>query len=291
MLPDGSTAAGPLPRLAGWQDRTPPRMAERVLPSRRGDAYRVAVSWPAAAPPTAGWPLACLLGDEHFDLATALLRHHAGAKRRPPAEPGLLVAVGYPGANRRAYDYTPPPRTSPAADAPAGGADNFLDFLIEELLPDLRERFPVDGRRTALAGHSLGGLCVLYALMTRPGAFNTYLASSPSVWWDDGYLACAAERRLAPEGAAGWSPARVLISVGEYEQGLGPADLALSTAEQERITGHRGDRRMIDGNRALASRLGQVPELDVTFELIAGEGHASVVPRALDLALRLAFAP
>ncbi|MCK9509956.1 MAG: alpha/beta hydrolase-fold protein [Pigmentiphaga sp.] len=262
-----------------------------MLHSRGGDAYRVAVSWPAAAPPAAGWPLACLLGDEHFELATALLRHHAGTKRRPPAEPGILVAVGYPGANRRAYDYTPAPQTQSAGDAPAGGADALLDFLIEDLLPGLRGQFPIAPRRTALAGHSLGGLCVLYALLTRPGAFGTYLASSPSVWWDDGYLARAAERHLPREAATGLPPARVLISVGEYEQRLGPADLALSVTEQERLTRHRGGRRMIDGNRDLATRLGQVRGLDVGFELIPGEGHASVVPRALDLGLRLAFAP
>jgi len=234
--------------------------------------------------------MTCLLGDEHFDLAVALLHHHAGAKRRAPVEPGIVVAVGYPGTNRRTYDYTPSPQV-PAEGAPAGGADEFLDFLLDELLPALRDPFPVDASRTSLAGHSLGGLCVLHALLTRPGTFKNYLASSPSVWWDDGYLARATERRLSGEPALPWPPARVLISVGQYEQMLAPADLQLPAAEQERIAGHRGGRRMIDGNRELAERLGSMPGLDVRFELIANEGHASVVPRALDLGLRLAFAP
>lgn len=291
IFADGSAAAAPLARPAGWRDRVPPQLAECVLVSRRDATYRVAVSWPSATPPAGGWPLACLLGDEHFDLATALLRHHTGTRRRPPAEPGILVAVGYPGANRRAYDYTPPPRLPAASEAPAGGADDFLDFLIDELLTELRARFPIDDGRLALAGHSLGGLCVLHALLTRPGIFSTFLASSPSIWWDDGYLARAAERHLPLEATAGRPTTRVLISVGQYEQMLAPVDLALPAAEQERIAQHRGGRRMIDGNRELAGRLAQASRLDVRFVLIPGEGHASVVPRALDLGLRLAFAP
>jgi uncharacterized protein len=66
----------------------------------------------------------------------------------------------------------------------SGGAGKFLDFFEKELIPY------VDGAyRTApyriFAGHSLGGLFALDALVERTGLFNATIAASPSLSWDD----------------------------------------------------------------------------------------------------------
>jgi len=65
-----------------------------------------------------------------------------------------------------------------------GGADKFLDFIQKELAPEVEKRYRTEPYRI-LAGHSLGGLFTVHALVARPDLFNAYIASSPSLWWDD----------------------------------------------------------------------------------------------------------
>jgi predicted alpha/beta superfamily hydrolase len=66
----------------------------------------------------------------------------------------------------------------------SGGADKFLDFIQTELVPEIDKRFATCPYRI-LVGHSLGGLFAIHTMLTRPGLFNAYIASSPSLWWDD----------------------------------------------------------------------------------------------------------
>lgn len=44
---------------------------------------------------------------------------------------------------------------------------------------------PIDPDRQSLFGHSFGGLFVLYSLFTRPSAFTTWIAASPSIYWEN----------------------------------------------------------------------------------------------------------
>jgi uncharacterized protein len=88
----------------------------------------------------------------------------------------------------RTRDLTPTtPVQKGATGAPqnptAGGADNFLKFLETELIPDIEKRYRVRPYRS-LAGHSLGGLFAMHAMLTRPQLFNSYVAVSPSLQWD-----------------------------------------------------------------------------------------------------------
>jgi uncharacterized protein len=66
----------------------------------------------------------------------------------------------------------------------SGGADRFLDFIQNELVPEIEKRYPTQSFRI-FAGHSLGGLLAIHALITRPNLFNAYIAVSPSLQWDD----------------------------------------------------------------------------------------------------------
>jgi predicted alpha/beta superfamily hydrolase len=66
----------------------------------------------------------------------------------------------------------------------SGGADRFLDFIQSELIPEIGKRYATQPYRI-LVGHSLGGLFAIHALSARPELFNAYIASSPSLWWDD----------------------------------------------------------------------------------------------------------
>jgi uncharacterized protein len=66
----------------------------------------------------------------------------------------------------------------------SGGGDRFLDFIQNELMPEIEK-----GYRTApyriFAGHSLGGLMAIHILTSRPDMFQAYIAVSPSLWWDN----------------------------------------------------------------------------------------------------------
>jgi predicted alpha/beta superfamily hydrolase len=96
-----------------------------------------------------------------------------------------MIVVGIPNTDR-ARDLTPVKATGPgAAQFPTGGgADNFLKFIETELIPEIEKTYRVQPYRV-LAGHSLGGLFAIHALISRPELFNAYIAVSPSLQWSD----------------------------------------------------------------------------------------------------------
>lgn len=282
-----STTASPPPDPAhldavGWHAVDPGAVARTLDDAAGGGAYRVSVRWPREPAPAAGWPLVLLLDDDFGDLAWTLWRHHAQGRRGPTIRDGVLVSVGYPGPSRREQDYVPA-----LAPGDTGRAGPFLAFLRTQVLPAVAAAWPVDPAQVTLAGHSLGGLFVVDALLREPQAFAHWVAISPSVWWGGGHLARLAAARA---GRALPRPATTLIFVGEHEQALAPDEAGLPLAERERIAARRAERRMVDGARELAGLLGQMPSLDVSFVCLAGEGHRSLVPRALELALRSLYA-
>jgi predicted alpha/beta superfamily hydrolase len=78
----------------------------------------------------------------------------------------------------------------------SGGADNFLRFIKEELIPYVNKTYPSNGDNT-LWGHSLGGMFATYAMLKEPATFKSYIAVDPSVWWDKNYVARMAADRLS----------------------------------------------------------------------------------------------
>lgn len=66
----------------------------------------------------------------------------------------------------------------------SGGGDKFLKFIETELIPDIEKRYRVVPYRI-LAGHSLGGLFAVHAMLSRPESFNAYIAVSPALQWDN----------------------------------------------------------------------------------------------------------
>ena len=66
----------------------------------------------------------------------------------------------------------------------SGGADNFLKFFETELIPEIEKTYRVQPYRI-FAGHSLGGLFAIHAMVTKPGLFNSYVAVSPSLQWEN----------------------------------------------------------------------------------------------------------
>ena len=70
----------------------------------------------------------------------------------------------------------------------SGGADNFLAFIRDELIPFIESNYRVSSTDRALHGTSSGGLFTLYALFKHPELFQRYFAGSPSIQWDETHM-------------------------------------------------------------------------------------------------------
>jgi predicted alpha/beta superfamily hydrolase len=263
-----------------------------------GRDYRVLVAWPREEPPAAGFPIIYAL-DANASFATIVeairMRSH-----RPDATgvwPAIVAGVAYPGAGpyervRRTYDYTQPGAAEPdggdgRAAVAVGGGPRFLEFLRSDVTAIASRVGPVDLTRRTIIGHSLAGYFVLQTLVSAPSSFETYVAISPSIWWDRQGLFAAAKALRSRRSAAS-TRVKVMITVGEYEQKLAPwqADKPPIDTVEER----RRDRRMVDHAREMASELTLLPNVLVSFAELAGQDHASVVPPSIGEAVRLAFA-
>lgn len=122
-------------------------------------------------------------GDAHINHTASTIEFLARNGRMSE-----LIVVGITNTDRT-RDLTPTkPAAKGATGAPqfptAGGADNFLKFIETELIPDIEKRYRVRPYRI-LAGHSLGGLFAVHAMVARPEVFNSYVAVSPSMQWDN----------------------------------------------------------------------------------------------------------
>jgi predicted alpha/beta superfamily hydrolase len=101
-----------------------------------------------------------------------------------------MLVVGIENTDRQ-RDLTPPitnTRTSDRPEGKVGGAERFLSFIAEELLPFIDRSYRTRPTRI-LIGHSFGGLFASYALLKRPELFKAYISVSPSLWWDNQALA------------------------------------------------------------------------------------------------------
>lgn len=97
----------------------------------------------------------------------------------------------------------------------SGGADDFLAFLCDNLIPFIDATYRTVPDDRALGGHSLEALLVLYTALTAPEMFNRYHASSPWFHWAD-FAILDVERKTA-EGRDDL-PISLYVSVGELER-------------------------------------------------------------------------
>ena len=131
------------------------------------------------------------------------------------AREGRMPEVIIVGINNtdRTRDLTPTKveRTPQGFATPtSGGADRFLDFIANEVIPHVEKNYRTQPYRV-FAGHSFGGLLAMHTFFTRPALFNSVIAVSPSLLWDERYV-----WRRANEWAksAPTKPATLVMSVG-----------------------------------------------------------------------------
>lgn len=251
--------------------------------------YRVFVSIPAKPAPAAGYSVLYVM-DGNAMFLTALESVRA-LERRPDVPKDLatvVVGIGYPeGVDtsvERTLDLTPPGSGSPRIQAASGGADAFLAFIEQDLKPKVASLAKTDPTRQGIFGHSFGGLFVLHALATKPAAFQSYMAASPSVWFDP-----PIRDKLGAAKPASDALPRLLVTAGEFEQTPSPSMRVQPNAE--RMMAVLAERRQVDNARGIAEHAGKTHGMETRFIEIMGEDHGSVIPSAISRSVYFMLAP
>lgn len=230
-----------------------------------GTEYRIQILAPAPDKADASEQTPAMLfmdGDDQFRFAVEAYQAARAAGEVPAL---VLVGVGYgasytkPG-NKRARDYTP--TRAAEMEQESGRADAFLAFLTDTLWPELARRCPLREDVRGIGGHSLGSLLALHALFQRQPFFQRFLASAPSIWWDDQALLGAVTRR---QQQGGHLDARVFLSVGAKDSRSMTGDLDL-----------------------LEKQLAEKPlaGLEIVSQRFAGRDHFNVIPDAFRAGLK-----
>lgn len=204
--------------------------------SGQDNPYRLFVSVPEGDAPKEGFPVVYLMDGNAFFSAAVTASKALMHPRFEHKQAAIIIGLGYPiegthDIERRWFDLTPPTAQAPALPKKHmeffktikfGGAEQTLSLLVDQIRPWLAAQYPINPAQQILFGHSLGGLFTLYALHTRPDAFQGYGAISPSLWWNEGYL----KPMLESQDPTPRKDKQLLMIMGAEEQ-----DYMLSDAE------------------------------------------------------------
>ena len=124
------------------------------------------------------FPVLYLLdGDAHFAALQTVIQLLSNNGNTALSQM-IIVAISN---TNRTRDLTP---SADPEQAGSGGAEQFTAFLEKELLPYIDSKYPTAPYRI-FSGHSLGGLLVVNTLLHHPRLFNAYIASDPTIFWNN----------------------------------------------------------------------------------------------------------
>ena len=128
------------------------------------------------------YPLLIVLdGNVHFKPITGMVNYMSSGYNGNTRIPEMIV-IAVQNVNRR-RDFTPD-KTITKRENDSGGGEKFLNFLENELIPELDREYRTEPYRI-LFGHSLGGLLATHAYMKENTLFNSFIAVDPSFGtWD-----------------------------------------------------------------------------------------------------------
>ena len=118
-----------------------------------------------------------------------------------------MIIVGISNRRQRTRDLTTSKisrRRGISFNQESGGAENFTQFIRDELIPYIESKYPATPYRT-LIGHSYAGLFTINTLIHHTDLFDNYLAIDPSLDWDHQKLLKEAKKVLAKKKFTGKS--------------------------------------------------------------------------------------
>lgn len=162
------------------------------------DTFMISIALPENYDKTQEYPV-IFITDARFAFGTAVeaSRAHAIDGTIPPV---ILVGIGYPGNQEfgrimqlRSRDFSTVSDPQVPGGWPAwadeidwGGADAFLEFIKEDLIPFIEQNYKANKDRTYM-GWSGGGQFGAYVLFNNPDLFKRYLlVSAPFDWFHNG---------------------------------------------------------------------------------------------------------
>jgi predicted alpha/beta superfamily hydrolase len=108
-----------------------------------------------------------------------------------------------------------------------GGADNFIQFFKNELIPYIDKNFKTE-HFNVLVGHSFGGVFAIHTLLNDPDLFDSYISIDPSCWYDNQLLVKKAQTAfLTPQ--KNWK--KTIFITGRSGQGM--KEMAISDMEKQ----------------------------------------------------------
>jgi hypothetical protein len=134
-------------------------------------------------------------------------------------------------------------------------------------LPLVEDRYRTDPGDRGLWGYSFGGTLAAHALLNRPGTFQRYLLSSPSLRWDDRLLL---KQATAYAAAHDDLPARTYTGYGADEP---TANIAIWRTFVDEIASPR------------------YPGLTLTTELVPNADHTTAMPIAFMRGMVAVYGP
>lgn len=184
-------------------------------------------------------------GDIAFGMAASIARYLQIGDNIPEL---IIVGIGYgsidkSAGEKRKRDYRP---TS------ANGAENFLSFLEEELIPHIDSNYRTVPDDRTINGYSIGGLFGLYSLFTKPEIFSRYILGSPSLSWDE-YSIFKYEENSP--GKISDKKINIFISVGSEEPDekyFNPIDNLVTQMQERKYSGVKLEAKVFDGSTHLA---------------------------------------
>lgn len=118
-----------------------------------------------------------------------------------------MILVGISNRTNRTRDLTTSKvnmRRGSSFKKESGGAENFTEFMENELIPYIDNKYRSLGHRT-LIGHSYAGLFTINMLINHKHIFQNYIAIDPSLDWDNQKLLKEAKEKLTSESYKGKS--------------------------------------------------------------------------------------
>jgi predicted alpha/beta superfamily hydrolase len=217
----------------------------------------------------------------------------------------VVVGIGYPNP-KTVYDFRRGPDLTPASpdgeyempldrhgnprtDISFGKAAEHLEFIRKDVMDYVYGTLLpipalINGRK-ALFGHSYGGIFALYALFTAPELFNTFIAASPTVWWNRHFLTKELEPAFRARKDAVNPPPSLFVTWGGSQQDVTQRPGA-SPEDFRRRFNIAEDKQLKEGVLAMTSRLEDSKKLHtILTQEFPAEDHGSAAVTGLQSAL------